>query len=248
MESREQAMQQKFNKIMIMLFSGFGIAALILLLVILIVYLLHKPVMANFYYRQAASYCEDGFVYEAREAIDKLMELDSKGEAAKKATVLTKYYLPKAEDISKKALTLNRKGVDNSCCQNTFDEAIEYFNLAIEESPDFEWPYNNLAMVIYRKDKDYQEALKLLDDALKLNPDYIYARIGLGTIYFAQARELFQEKKYAEALLLMEKSQKEFEKSSEIESDNKSLNSEISDLKEYINLTKKKLKEIKPVN
>jgi tetratricopeptide (TPR) repeat protein len=66
--------------------------------------------------------------------------------------------------------------------KNNYDKAIEYFNMAIEESPSFSIAYHNRS-ICYKLLGDYEQATQDLDMAIKLNEN-------ISVFFFTQAKLL----------------------------------------------------------
>ncbi len=81
------------------------------------------------------------------------------------------------------------------------DEAMEYFEKAIELNPDYTDAYNNRGYV-YAALGNYDMAIKDYDEAIKSNPDYMIAYNNRGTIYSDTGRYQLAIEDFNEAIRL----------------------------------------------
>lgn len=204
-------------------------------------YILYKPVMATHYYNKGVEEKENGWVKSSKEYLQLAIKTDKKGSVAKKAKHYLDTRLPKSDNISDNAIQLNIKGY-NARVNNNVKAAEEFFNKAIADSPEFEWPYSNLANLYFYKLNDNDKAISYYNKALELNPNYLNARWGLAKVYFEKARMLIKEKKYSEALKILNTSKKEYTRVTSLEPDNFEIKEDSKDLEEYIKFVEKKLK------
>jgi len=58
------------------------------------------------------------------------------------------------------------KRAEEAETKENLDEAIKFYQEAVKTEPSSELPYDRL-MVIYRKQKNYKEELKVIDDGIK---------------------------------------------------------------------------------
>lgn len=200
-----------------------------------------KELKANFYYNQAVREKDKGYVYEAKDLLNKAIIEDKKGNIAKKAKIYLKTKLPVSKNITRNSIDLNIKGY-NSAVNKQYQQAETYFIQAIEDSPDFEWPYSNLGKLYFYNLNQKDKSIENYSKALNINPDYFNARIGLANIYWSMAREKIKEKNYKEALKLLKISKKHYKKA--LDSDPLAVNTkkDLNDLNEYLELVNLKLK------
>ncbi len=92
--------------------------------------------------------------------------------------------------------------------------AARFYEKAIQETPDFEWPYHHLGLV-HREMKQYSQAKKYALKAVELNPNFYLAYLTLGDIeldrenyasaihHFTQARSILMKHRddYHQSLL-----------------------------------------------
>ena len=71
------------------------------------------------------------------------------------------------------------------------DEAASALRSMIAAYPEVPEPYNNLASIEAARG-NYEEALDLLKQVLKINPDFALARKNLGDVYLAFALECYE--------------------------------------------------------
>jgi tetratricopeptide (TPR) repeat protein len=99
--------------------------------------------------------------------------------------------------VRNRLLILNRTRVLN--ITGFYNKAEEYYRQALSLEPENSMRLNNLAYFLINKDRNINEGLQLVDNALKLNPDnynYMYTK-GWG---------LYKQGKYQEALEILQKS------------------------------------------
>ncbi|MEF8702159.1 MAG: tetratricopeptide repeat protein [Candidatus Accumulibacter sp. UW26] len=71
-------------------------------------------------------------------------------------------------------------------------EAIAVFKALSEEFPELPEPYNNLA-VLYAQQKQYDQALAVLEMAIRTHPGYAIARENLGDLHTRLAAESYDQ-------------------------------------------------------
>lgn len=122
---------------------------------------------------QAQRYKQAGRIELCRASLLNAIKTDENSHAAKLAKEYLKFHLPKepitleAEQRNVIAYNQNKNG-DIEAAKKTFSNLIKDY-------PNFEWPYANLA-TIYVKEHNLEEAERLLNKALSINPDYANAR------------------------------------------------------------------------
>ncbi len=113
-----------------------------------------------------------GWIEQAREAINRAIATDRSGKIASKAERFLRTRLPR-DPVPEKAVLMNiTANGENSFF--TRDKAEEIWKQCIAEYPKFEWPYGNLGD-LYVQEGKYKDAEKLLNRALRINPDYVNA-------------------------------------------------------------------------
>jgi tetratricopeptide (TPR) repeat protein len=110
-----------------------------------------------------------------------IMQLIEKGEKEKAAQQIDQYLKTNPNDPQ----VIFIKGALNADLKN-YNEAIKAFTYLTEKHPTLPEPFNNLAM-IYIDLGDYDKAQKLLESAIKINPNYIVAFANLGDLYSKRA-------------------------------------------------------------
>ncbi len=80
------------------------------------------------------------------------------------------------------------------------DEAIEAYSRLIQDYPELPEPYNNLAVLRAGQDR-LDEALALLQDALRARPGYATALDNLGDIHARLALRAWQQARHADAAI-----------------------------------------------
>jgi tetratricopeptide (TPR) repeat protein len=241
MVRQEDVMEKEFNKII----TGCLVLTCVFLLLLGAIsfagYLGYKPIMAQYYYDQGVDAKIKGHVIESKDYLNKAMEIAPDSKTAEKAELYLKTRLPVSDNISPEAIALNIKGY-NYNSSGDYEKALEFHQKAIDESPEFEWPYSNIASIYAYKYKDYTRAKEYLEKALSLNPDYYNARWLKGIIYWKEGHEYKEEENYSKALEMLEKSLAELEATKQIDPSESQIDEDIMDVKEYISWLKKKTK------
>lgn len=67
--------------------------------------------------------------------------------------------------------------------ENKFDEAIIYYNRALDNNKNYISAYYNIAE-IYKNKKDFDKAEKFYKKAIEISSDYIYPYYQIGNLYF----------------------------------------------------------------
>jgi pentatricopeptide repeat protein len=67
--------------------------------------------------------------------------------------------------------------------ENRFDEAMTYYNRALENNKNYISAYYNIAE-IYKSKNEFDKAEQFYKKAIELNPDYITPYYQIGTLYF----------------------------------------------------------------
>ena len=98
------------------------------------------------------------------DAIDKLLAAESAGLKKQKLSTLYSYMGASCEELA------------------LYDQAIEYYQKALEEDPEDPQNYVNLA-IAYRLTGDYELALDTYKEGLEVDPDYPELNSSLGTLY-----------------------------------------------------------------
>ena len=245
----EAEMNKKFNKIIIILSIIIGIIILAIVLCSAGVYFTKDSIMASYYYKEGVAEKIRGYPDASREQLEKVIELDTNGKFGKMAENYIDKYLPKSTNISEDAIYLNIQGFRANHYDKDFETAIDYFEQSIEASPEFEWPYSNMAGVYCFQYNEFDKAQKLWEKALKLNPNYINARVSQAKCSFEHGLSLYRDNKYDEAMKMFDKSIEEYEKAEKIDYDEskKFIRKDIADLRSYIELANKRKKETKKI-
>jgi tetratricopeptide (TPR) repeat protein len=237
----EEAMNQDLKKIVIGCLIVIALLAGLLALLGFGGYMIYKPVLASYYYSEGVKSKEAGHVNLSKEFLRRAIETAPESESAKKAENYLATRLPRSDNISEEAIHLNIEGYRYHFRKKEYDRAIECYQNAIDESPEFEWPYSNMGMIYGFQYKNYDKALELLNKALTLNPEYFNARTHLARLYWIQADELKNNKEYLKSLPYYEKALAEYEHAHKLVPQEKFVKENISDLKRYINWVKDRL-------
>jgi tetratricopeptide (TPR) repeat protein len=110
-----------------------------------------------------------------------------------------KKYIFLSNEISETEASLSTNLASIYSEAGILDKAEEYYRQALSLEPENSMRLNNLAYFLINKDRNINEGLQLVDNALKLNPDnynYMYTK-GWG---------LYKQGKYQEALEILQKS------------------------------------------
>lgn len=138
-------------------------------------------------YMTGIKYKQRGRIELSRQQFEKAIALDGQeGVLASKCRVFIATQLPVAK-VSTEAEQRNAIGF-NQLAHDEVAAATKTFQDLIADYPDFEWPYLSLAIIYLRQDK-LADASALVEQAVKLNPNYLKAWAVL-----AQIREKQQDK------------------------------------------------------
>lgn len=233
-------MDKTFSKILIIMLVAIGVLVGALSIIGIGCYFAYKPIMAKINYENGLKYKEYGWPIKSKEAMEEVIKLAPDSDTAEKAKIFIDTRLPKAVDLSGEAVTLNVKGYRFNK-NGKYEDAIKMFKAALEISPDFEWPYSNMAMIYYYQDEDYDQAKKFLEKAIEINPHYTNARMNLAYISFTKARKELDEKNYKVALNLFNESLDSCMVVKKADPYYESVNSKIEDINKYLSYTKQQM-------
>jgi tetratricopeptide (TPR) repeat protein len=134
------------------------------------------------YLQLGIKYKSMGWIEQARDALTFAVEDDSDKEVSLAAKRFLKTKIPRFPV----PLFAEQKNIEgfNSMAAGDVEKAKDIFEELIEDFPDFEWPYGNLAVLCLHV-HDVSRAKELLDKALEINPDYVN-----GWLHMATARGL----------------------------------------------------------
>jgi tetratricopeptide (TPR) repeat protein len=135
---------------------------------------------AQEYFDLGMKYKLVGWPELARESLNRASSLDPDGEAGKKSALYLASRLPRYP-VASEAEKKNVMGY-NLLMSGDIDGAKATFKELIEEFPDFEWPYGNLAG-IYIQEKKPEVAKPLLERAVEINPCYINGWLQFASVY-----------------------------------------------------------------
>lgn len=119
---------------------------------------------------KAIEYKNNGWVERSREALMKATRIDPQGESGHSAAVFLTVAIPR-NPVSELASYENIEGY-NLMAAGKESEAIQKFQEMINQYPNFEWPYGNLASMYLDQGK-LAQAKPLIDKALEINPCYL---------------------------------------------------------------------------
>lgn len=167
---------------------------------------------ADFYYKLGASYMREGELQKAFVELQKAKELDPENKEVLNLLGLLYFQFEDNENAIKhfkKAISIDKRFSEARnnlgtvyASQKRWNEAISEFKKATE-NPLYQTPevaLTNLGFVYYRL-KKYDEAMDAFNKALKRNPDFMRAYLGLSLCYNKKAR-------YGEAASYMEEALK----------------------------------------
>lgn len=124
-------------------------------------------------YLISQEYKDKGWIEDAREASQKAIEKGSGDRSAKAAAQFVRFALPKFP-VSQDAQDRNVDGF-NALASGDYNAAEKIFRALIKDYPNFEWPLGNLASSYIERGK-FADAEPLVEQALKINPDYLNGR------------------------------------------------------------------------
>lgn len=101
-----------------------------------------------------------------------------------------------SKDLTPMARYFSLAGEAQQYQYENLERAATFYQLATAEMPDYEWGYNELA-VIYRQKKDFARAANYAKRAISLNPNFYNPYLTLGDIaldqeHYAEAIRYFQ--------------------------------------------------------
>lgn len=168
--------------------------------------LLLSASIANFilgpraYFNAAVEYKDRGWTEASRIFLRMAEWANPWSEWGRKAEAYRKCKLPR-HNISEAAQGRNIDAYNLDEMGNT-EAAVTTFKQLINDCPDFEWPYNNLANIMLESGK-LDEAKSLCQKALSINPDYANAHITLAMILAKQGEREAAESQLASARKLL---------------------------------------------
>jgi tetratricopeptide (TPR) repeat protein len=97
-----------------------------------------------------------------------------------------KTQMPKQlKDLSPLARYFSLAGEAHQYQHDDLERAADYYKLATAEMPDYEWGYNELA-IIHREKRDFARAIEYANRAIHLNPNFYNPYLTLGDIALDQ--------------------------------------------------------------
>jgi tetratricopeptide (TPR) repeat protein len=134
-------------------------------------------------------YQESNKIAQARESLQRTIKLAGQSNAATRARRLLSENIPFKENDSEVIERFNSVGMT---ALSSPGRAKKQYESLIEEHPDFEWPYRALAETLCRRIGDLEKAKTLLEEALRINPNYVGALVTM-------AETLLSNMQYEEA-------------------------------------------------
>lgn len=153
-----------------------------------------EPKTAEEFLQTAISYKSSGWCEKSKAACRKAMALGVGTSTAERAHAFMKGRLP-VKEVTPAAEQMNISAY-NLEASGRSEDAKKVWLQCIDQYPDFEWSYSNLAGA-YSDENDTVAATKYYEAALNLNPYYVNALTGLASIKMsknndAAAKELVQ--------------------------------------------------------
>lgn len=146
---------------------------------------------AEEYFELGKKYKSCGWTELAREALKHAIDMDKGGAVGTSSLQFLRTKVPRYP-VPLIAEQLNIQGFNLMESQKDYRAAKKVFLGLIEKYPQFEWPYSNVAN-IYLKNGDLTPAEEHFADAIKINPHYANAWLGLGRIHTLRSK--FKEAK-----------------------------------------------------
>ncbi|MBS1952648.1 MAG: hypothetical protein JST89_00535 [Cyanobacteria bacterium SZAS-4] len=137
-----------------------------------------KGLSAEEYFELGKKYRTCGWTELAREALKRAIDMDKEGITGTSALQYLRTTVPRYP-VPLMAEQLNIQGFN--LMESDPRAAKKIFLGLIEKYPEFEWPYSNVGH-IYLRSGDLTPAEEHFADAIKINPHYANAWIGLGRI------------------------------------------------------------------
>ncbi len=141
---------------------------------------------AKEYFELGKKYKTCGWTELAREALKLAIDRDKGGTVGTSALQYLRTKVPRYP-VPLMAEQLNIGGFNLMEVQRDYRAAKKVFLGLIEIYPQFEWPYSNVAN-IYLKNGDLTPAEEHFADAIKINPHYANAWVGLGRIHTLRSK------------------------------------------------------------
>ncbi|CAN5460782.1 hypothetical protein BH10CYA1_BH10CYA1_27710 [soil metagenome] len=141
---------------------------------------------AEEYFELGKNYKTCGWTELAREALKCAIDMDKGGSVGKSALQYLRTKVPR-HPVPVMAEQLNIQGFNLMEGEKDHRAAKKVFLGLIEKYPEFEWPYSNVAN-IYLRNGDLTPAEEYFADAIKINPHYANAWIGLGRIHTLRSK------------------------------------------------------------
>lgn len=172
-----------------------------LLVLLLFLELLNFLIGPQLFYRSGVQYKNAGWIEASRICLLAANWANPWSPLGKQAEAYSRARLPK-RNATKAEQQRNILGYNQDALGNT-QEAIATFEALIKDSPDFEWPYNNLANIMLEQGNQLR-AKELCDKALAINPDYANAHLTLAKVLEAQGKTEQAREQVEEAKRLLE--------------------------------------------
>jgi len=136
---------------------------------------------AEEYFKLGKEYKDCGWTELAREALRLAIDMDIDGTTGRAALQYLRTRVPR-HPVPLMAEQMNIQGYNLMEVQKDYRGAKRIFLELIEKYRDFEWPYGNLAS-IYLRHGDLSPAEEHFADAVKINPYYAHAWLGLARVH-----------------------------------------------------------------
>lgn len=231
--------------------AGIGIFFVVMIILLLFVgffsYFIHDSSQAIRHYNKGVeAFFKDSDIILAREYMQKALQEERGEEAKQKAQKFMDVMFPEFDNISPDAVDYYIQAMDY-LVKDKNEEALEFTEKAIEESPLYIRPYLLKSQILLNNKEDFEQALILCNEAKKISKNYPNVYLAYHRIYFEHARKVLKDKKDpAKALELFQKSRKalnEYKKRELVEKYRTIMEENFTIVDDYIDLATKRVKE-----
>jgi tetratricopeptide (TPR) repeat protein len=135
------------------------------------------------YLKLGKQYKQNGWIGQAQEALERVQRLAPGSRTATDAELYLKTKVPRVHV----SVAVEQKNIEgyHAMSKGNLQKSREVFEGLMDEYPEFEWPYLNLATAYY-KDRQLDKAKFLLRKLLSINPDHVEAWDVLARIHAAE--------------------------------------------------------------
>ena len=132
---------------------------------------------ARLYHREAVKHYEEGRIMKANSAIQLARTYDGRNA---EIAQLCEQYQGEARKLQSKGFVAAAESADSFA---NYREALQNYRKAVEYGTDNARAHYRLGLLTKRVDEDRREALKHMREAIKMSPDSIEFRMGIGELY-----------------------------------------------------------------